>query len=237
MFDFWTGAEDLPVYGFLIRALIVYVYIFILVKILGQRSMVAINPIDFIFGVIIGDVVGEPLSSGDMPLGGPLAAAALIGGLHLGLSYLALKTPRFRRVIEEEPIVIIEKGKILVEELRKAKITLESLLMDLRLNNAPDLSEIDYAVLEANGQISVIKKTKYDSLTPTDMGQAPKSKGYPSVLIEDGHIIEANLKKYGTIQWLDEQVRKQGFRNVKEVYVLTVDETGQIYASGREVKG
>ncbi|UOE92653.1 DUF421 domain-containing protein [Alkalihalobacillus sp. LMS39] len=237
MFDFWTGAEDLPVYGFLIRALIVYVYIFILVKILGQRSMVAINPIDFIFGVIIGDVVGEPLSSGDMPLGGPLAAAALIGGLHLGLSYLALKTPRFRRVIEEEPIIIIEKGKILVEELRKAKITLESLLMDLRLKDAADLAEIDFAVLEANGQISVIKKTKYDSVSPADMGQNPKSKGYPSVLIEDGHIIEANLKKYGTIQWLDEQVRKHGFRNVREVFVLTVDETGNTYASGREVKG
>ncbi|WP_078554219.1 DUF421 domain-containing protein [Bacillus alkalicellulosilyticus] len=234
MFDFWTGAEDLPVYGFLIRAFIVYIYIFILIKLLGQRSMVAINPIDFIFGVIIGDIVGEPLSGGDMPLGGPLAAATLIGGLHLGLSYVALKTPRFRRVIEEEPIIIIEKGQILTKQLRKAMITVESLLMDLRLKDAGDLTEVDYAILEPNGQISVIKKSKYDPLTPDDMMKDPPSKGYPSVLILDGRIIRANVERFGTLQWLDEQIREKGFRNYTDVFLLTCDENGQIYASGKE---
>ncbi len=196
--------------------------------------MVAINPIDFIFGVIIGDIVGEPLSGGDMPLGGPLAAATLIGGLHLGLSYVALKTPRFRRVIEEEPIIIIEKGQILTKQLRKAMITVESLLMDLRLKDAGDLTEVDYAILEPNGQISVIKKSKYDPLTPDDMMKDPPSKGYPSVLILDGRIIRANVERFGTLQWLDEQIREKGFRNYTDVFLLTCDENGQIYASGKE---
>ncbi|MBU8907424.1 YetF domain-containing protein [Desertibacillus haloalkaliphilus] len=231
MFDFWTGAEDLPVYGFLLRAAIVYVYVFVMVKILGQRSMGTISPLDFIFGVIIGDIIGEPLSSGDIPLGGPFAAAALIAGLHLGLTLVALRTPRFRRIIEDEPLVLIKHGKIDHKELKKAKVTMESLLMDMRLRGASDLTEVDYAVLEGNGQISVIKKSENQSLTPKDMLQTPPPKGYPTVLIQDGRIIHANLKQVGTINWLKEQLRKRGIRNHTEVFLLTMDEGGQIYFS------
>lgn len=231
MFDFWTGAENLPIYGFLIRAFIVYVYIFLIIKILGQRSMVAINPLDFLFAVIIGDVVGEPLSSGDMPLAGPLSAAALISGLHLFLSYIALKLPRFRRVIEDEPIIIIEKGQILHHEMTKAKMTVESLMMDLRLQSAIDLSEIDYAILEANGQISVIKKSQYQSLTPNDMLKQTAPKGYPTVLIQDGQIIEKNLLKVGTRGWLEEQLQKHGISHHTDCFLMTMDESGQIYVS------
>ncbi|OLO40366.1 DUF421 domain-containing protein [Alkalihalophilus pseudofirmus] len=233
MFEFWTGAPDLPVYGFLIRALIVYVYVFIMVKLLGQRSMNSINPIDFIFGVIIGDIVGEPLSSGDLPLGGPLAAAALIAGLHLALSVLALHTPRFRRVIEDEPIILVRHGKILKKEMKKAKVTIESLLMDLRLLEA-DLKEVDYAILEANGQISVIKQSQYQSVTAQDMSLSTNPKGYPTVLIEDGNIILANVKKVGTVEWLREQVTKHGYGSYKDIFLMTMDEGGQIYISPQE---
>ena len=231
MFEFWTGSETLPVYGFIIRAFIIYIYIFVIIKILGQRSMVAINPIDFLFAVIIGDVVGEPLSSGELPLSGPLSAAAVIAGLHLSLSYIALKTPRFRRVIEDEPIILIEKGKILHKELTKAKITVESLLMDMRLQNASDLSEVDYAVLESNGQISVIKKSQYQSLTPNDMLKQTSPKGYPTVLIQDGRIIEANLKKVGTKGWLEQQLQKHGILHHSDCFLMTMDEGGSIYVS------
>ncbi|SDZ68190.1 Uncharacterized membrane protein YcaP, DUF421 family [Evansella caseinilytica] len=234
MFDFWTGAPDLPVYGFLIRAIIVYGYVFLLIKVLGQRSMTAINPIDFLFGVIIGDVVGEPLANGENPLGGPLAAAALIGGVHLFLSYISLKMPRFRRVLEDEPIMLIEKGHILHEEMAKAKLTVEGLLMDLRFNNAIDLTEVDYAMLESNGQISVIKKSRFDSLTPADMGQFPKSKGYPTVVIMDGHIIDANLKKVGDRAWLQNVLQQNGFNDAKDVFLMTADETKKVYLSGKK---
>ncbi|MBU9721368.1 MULTISPECIES: DUF421 domain-containing protein [Bacillaceae] len=231
MFEFWTGAEELPIYGFLIRAVIVYVYVFLLIKILGQRSMMAVSPIDFLFGVIIGDVVGEPLADGSTELGGPLAAASLIGGLHLFLSYYALKLPRFRRVIEDEPLILVEKGKILHEEMRKAKVTVEALLMDLRIQSAIDLSEVDYAILESNGQISVIKKSKFDALTPTDMGQNPDTKGYPKVVIQDGRIIHANLRKFADLTWLKNTLSNYGYNDAKEVFLMTVDDTEKVFIS------
>ncbi|WP_315617390.1 DUF421 domain-containing protein [Alkalihalobacillus sp. MEB130] len=232
--DVWHGAEDLPIYGFIIRATIIYVYIFMVVKVLGQRSMVSFHPIDFIFAVIIGDVVGEPLSSGDIALGGPLAAASFIAGLHLTLSYLALKNARIRRIVEAEPIIIINKGHILVDEMRKAKVTVESLMMDLRLNQASDLTEIDYAILEPNGQISVIKKSKYDALTPNDIMEDPPEKGYPSVLILEGNINYSNVKKIGlTPSWLQEQAESHGFESTNDIFLLTVDERSKrIFVSG-----
>ncbi len=231
MFEFWTGSESLPVYAFMIRASIIYVYVFIIIKVLGQRSMVALNPIDFLFAVIIGDVVGEPLADGGIELSGPLSAAAVIAGLHLSLSYIALHTPRFRRVIEDEPIIIIEKGQILQKQLRKAKITVESLLMDMRLQSAADLTEVDYAVLESNGQISVIKKSQYQSITPNDMAKQTDPKGYPTVLIQDGKIVKPNLEKVGTRGWLEKELQKRGIKHHSDCFLMTMDESGKIYVS------
>ncbi|WP_078595736.1 DUF421 domain-containing protein [Evansella clarkii] len=234
MLQFWAGSPELPVSGFIIRAVIVYVYIFLILKILGQRSIMSLNPIDFLFAVIIGDVLGETLSDGEIGLSGPFSSAGVVAAFHLSLSYLALKTPRFRRVIEDEPIILIKNGKILHEQLRKAKVTVESLMMDLRTNNAIDLNQVDYAVLESNGQISVLKKSKYDSLTPADMGQDPESKGYPSVIIQDGHIIDANLNKFADRAWLRKTLADNGFSRAADIFLLTVDETGKVYISDKK---
>ncbi|MGJ9381591.1 DUF421 domain-containing protein [Salipaludibacillus neizhouensis] len=229
--DFWLGDEGLPISGFIIRAGIIYIYMFLLVKVLGQRSMTTMNPIDFLFGVIIGDVLGEPLADGEAPLPGPMSAAAFIVGIHLFLSYIALKLPRFRRIIEDEPIVLMEKSKILHKNMSKAKVTVDQLMMDLRLSSAIDLTEIDYAVLESNGQISVIKKTKHEALTPWDSGNEPVDKGYPSVIVLDGRYVDGNIKKKVSRSWVDEQLSLRGYGSVKDVFLMTVDEQKNIYLS------
>jgi uncharacterized membrane protein YcaP (DUF421 family) len=230
--DFWTGAKDLPVWGFLIRALIVYLYIFIVIKVLGQRSIGNINPLDFLFAIIIGDVIGNPLSSGKESLAGPLTAATTIAVLHLVLSFIALKTPRFRRVIEDEPLILVKNGQILKEQLRKTKLTVESLLMDLRLKGTADLNQVDYAVLESNGQISVIRKSDEDPLTPKNLNLPPQPpKGYPKVLILDGKVVHKNVEKVGTVSWLKEKIAELGFNSMDEIFLLTIDEGGQFYYS------
>lgn len=229
--EFWTGAEQLPFYSFIIRAVIVYVYILIIIKVAGQRTLGDIDALDFIFGIVIGDVLGSALSQSELSMTGPLISAGMIALLHVSLSYLSLYTPRFRRIIEDEPIILMKNGVILHDQLRKTKITLESFLMALRLKNASDLSEIDYAILELNGEISIIKKSEYEPVTLHDMNKTVASKGYTSVLIEDGRIIEANVKKVGTLQWLDEQIKKRGYNSAKEIFLMTINEAGTIYVS------
>ncbi|PSL51325.1 uncharacterized membrane protein YcaP (DUF421 family) [Salsuginibacillus halophilus] len=232
--DFWTGAEDLAIWGFVVRAAIIYVYIFLMVKVLGQRSIGTLDPLDFIFGVIIGDVVGEPLSSGDLPLAGPMAAALLIAALHWGLTVSSLHLPKFRRVVEEEPLIVLKHGKIIHTELKKAKMTTDQLLSDLRLQSASDLNEVDYAVLEPNGQLSVIKKTKFEPLTPMDTHLNPAAKGYPSVMIADGHIIQKNIESWGSIDQFFQKLSEKGYESASRIFLCTVNEAGEWYISEKE---
>ncbi|WP_413381327.1 DUF421 domain-containing protein [Alkalihalobacillus sp. 1P02AB] len=236
MFEFWTGAETLPIYGFFIRGVIVYLYIFLLVKVLGQRSMSSIDPLDFIFGVVIGDILGAPLTDGELPLKGPMTAAAVIAFIHFALSLIALKTPKFRRVIEDEPIIIIRHGIILNEQLKKTRITLEQLMMDLRLKNASNLAEVDYAVLEMNGQISVIKKDKYNPITLKDKNKSPKSSGYSTILIQDGKVVEKNANKVGGMNKVRKLIQKKGYANVRDIFVMSMNEKGDVYISPKQKK-
>ncbi|MBB6449201.1 uncharacterized membrane protein YcaP (DUF421 family) [Geomicrobium halophilum] len=231
--DIWTGAEQLPIYGFLVRALVVYVYIFIMVKIIGQRSMANIDPLDFIFGIVIGDILGETVSSGDTDIGGPFAGAAVIAFMHWFLTYVGLKLPLFRRVIENEPFIIIEKGQILDDMLKKCNVTIEQLLMELRQNDASNLNEIDYAVLEPNGQVSVIKKAPYNAATAQDIGLNPQNTGYPSVIIADGQLISKNMKKIMTRQELEKGLKAQGYTSIEDIFLLTVNNAGEWYLSPR----
>ncbi|QQK81926.1 DUF421 domain-containing protein [Salicibibacter cibi] len=233
MTNIWTGAQDLPFYGFIIRAIFVYVYIFLMVKVIGQRSMANIDPLDFIFGVVIGDVIGETVASGDEALTGPFAGAAMIAFLHWLLSYASLKFPRFRRVIEDEPFIIIEKGQILDYMLKRSNITIEQLLMDLRQNDAPDLNEIDYAVLEPNGVISVIKRSPYKSVTPHDLGLSPQNTGYPKVIISDGRVITYNMEKIMTRKELEDGLIDHGYNAIEDVFLMTVNEADEWYVTPR----
>ncbi|KMK76575.1 DUF421 domain-containing protein [Alkalihalobacillus pseudalcaliphilus] len=234
MFEFWVGAEELPIYGFLIRGIIIYLYIFFFVKVLGQRSMSSIDPLDFIFGVVIGDILGAPLTDGDLSMTGPVCSAAVIASLHFALSLIALKTPRFRRVIEEEPIILIQHGKILNKQLKKTRVTIEQLMMDLRLKDASNLNEVDYAILELNGQISVIKKNAFQALTPQDIGKTPSRSGYPSVLIEDGEVVIENVQKMGTVEQIRLLINKYGYEHVEDIFLMIWHENGEVYISPKQ---
>ncbi|SDB91670.1 DUF421 domain-containing protein [Shouchella lonarensis] len=230
MFDFWTGTEDLPIYGFLIRAMIIYSYIFFIVRVLGQRTMSSIDALDFIFGVVIGDILGETLTEGNSSLTGPMVAAAVVASLHLLLSYSSLKSRRLRRFFENEPIILMRDGEILPDQLRKTKITLDSFMMDLRLNNVSDLNTVDYAILEMNGLISIIKKSADTPVSRADINVPSPKTGYPTVVIEDGVIIEQNLHKVGDMQWLKAELQARGLHTT-QVFIMTVDENKTIYIS------
>ncbi|AXF55021.1 DUF421 domain-containing protein [Salicibibacter kimchii] len=231
--DIWMGSNDLPFYGFIVRAIFVYLYIFLMVKVIGQRSMANIDPLDFIFGVIIGDVIGETVSSGDEELTGPVAGAAVIAFLHWLFSFASLKLPRFRRLVEDEPFIIIEKGQILDHVLTRTGMTIEQLLMELRQHDASDLNEIDYAVLEPNGNISVIKRSPFNAATAYDVGLSPQNRGYPKVIISDGKVVPENMEKIMTHAELEKGIMDHGYNAVEDIFLMTVNEVDEWYISPR----
>ncbi|MBM7632695.1 DUF421 domain-containing protein [Geomicrobium sediminis] len=233
--ELWEGSSSLPLYGFAVRALIVYVYIFTMIKLLGQRSMATVDPLDFIFGVVIGDILGEPLATGDSELGGPFLAAATIGALHWSLSYIALKLPKkSRRFLEDEPYILASNGVFHEKILRKANMTIEQVLMELRQASSSDLNEIDTVVLEQNGKVSVIKKARFDQLTPDDMNISTNDKGYASVIISDGTLKKKNLPEHLSEEKFYKQLKKRGYDSADNIFLLTINRNNEWYISPKE---
>lgn len=228
----WSGSEDFPLYGYIIRAVMAYIILLILMKVLGQRSLSSLQPTDFLYAIVIGDIIGEPLSSGESEFTGPLSAALTLSAIHFTLSYLTLKGSKFRRITDDEPLFLVRDGRILREELKKTKVTLDMLLMEMRLRDVPNIADVDTAILEANGEISIIPKEEKQPVTKEDMDLPAPRIGYPTVIIEDGNLLIDNLKKHDLDrEWLQKQLEDRGISDPQDIMLATVTKSGEFYCS------
>jgi uncharacterized membrane protein YcaP (DUF421 family) len=230
--NFWQGDPDLSIMGFVVRALVAYLFLFGLIKFLGQRTMSNLQAQDFLFAIVIGDVIGEPLVNGDAELAGPAAVAVTLTLIHYVVSYFALKSARFRRLVDEEPIIIVTRGQIIRSSMKSAKVTLDMLLMACRMNNISRLSEVEVAVLEPNGEISILTKANSNPITPADLNMNVTPVTMPSVLIEDGNIVQINLRRNDlSEEWLLNRLNDQGVSSSKDVFVALLESDGSLYIS------
>ncbi|MEW9669145.1 YetF domain-containing protein [Ammoniphilus sp. 3BR4] len=233
--DFWQGDAHLTILSFVIRATVAYLFLFSIIKFLGQRTMSTLQAQDFLFAIVIGDVIGEPLVNGEVSLAGPLAVALTLTGIHYFTTLMALKSSKFRRFVDEEPRLLVSRGKILRNMMRRSKVTLDMLLMSARMNNVTRLSDVELAILEPNGEISIITKGQANPVTPKDLELPVSEVRMPSVLIEDGNVIYKNLKNHKlTEEWLLEQLQQQGINSPKEVFLALLEADGALYVSKQE---
>ncbi|WP_209811789.1 YetF domain-containing protein [Ammoniphilus resinae] len=232
--DFWQGDVNLTVWGFIVRAVVAYAFLFGIIKFLGQRTLSNLQAQDFLFAIVIGDVIGEPLVTGETNLTGPFAVALTLTGIHYLITTLALRSLKLRRFFDEEPIILISKGKILKNMMKKSKVTLDMLLMAARLNNISKLSDVEVAILEPNGEISMLTKAKANPITLDDLNKniAPSEVKMPTVLIEDGHVQEGNLMRNQlTEDWLNNQLKENGIDDASNVFLALLESDGNLYIS------
>lgn len=226
MFEFWQGDGHLTIANFVVRALVAYIFLFGIIKFIGQRTMSNLQSTDFLFAIVIGDVIGEPLVNGEVSLTGPFTVALTLTGIHYLITFLSLKSAKIRRFVDEKPMVLVSKGKILRNMLKKTKVTLDMLLMSMRMNNVSRMSDVQLAVLEPNGDISIITKEQGDH------SSSSAEVTMPSVLIEDGNVIQSNLKNHSlTEEWLRDQLRAQGIDHPKEVFLALLESGNHLYIS------
>ena len=235
--DFWQGDVNLTVWGFVVRAIVAYAFLFGIIKFLGQRTLSNLQAQDFLFAIVIGDVIGEPLVTGETNLTGPFAVALTLTGIHYLITIIALRSLKLRRFFDEEPIILISKGKILKKMMKKSKVTLDMLLMATRLNNISKLSDVEVAILEPNGEISMLTKAEANPVTLGDLdgGTARAGVKMPTVLIEDGHIQEENLKRNQlTKDWLKNKLQENGIDKTSDVFLALLESDGNLYLSKQE---
>lgn len=214
----------------LVRAIIGFFSLLIFARILGKEQISQLTFFDYILGITIGSIASEltvDLSSRAWPHWVGLITWAALAYL---MEIISLKWRYAAKYIEGEPAIVIMNGKIMENVLRKMKIRISDIMVLLRNKDVFDLNEVDYAILEPNGQISVLKKPEHLPLTPKDMNITVTPTGISTELIYDGKIIEENLKQMNKdTKWLMKELKKHGIKDVSEAFLVTLNDAGSLY--------
>jgi uncharacterized membrane protein YcaP (DUF421 family) len=141
-----------------LRAVVIFAFVFVLMRVVGRRELAGLEPFDVILLVVIGDSVQQALTQDDYSVTGALIVVGTIAGLSVLVGWLGFRVPRLRRVLEGEPIVLVEDGNPIMRNLKHERIALEELLEEARTSQIETLDDVKWAVLETSGNISFIKK-------------------------------------------------------------------------------
>lgn len=201
-----------------IRTIILYTLIVTLMRLMGKRQIGQLQPSELVVSLIIADLaaipmgnVGIPLLTGIVPILTLFVSEALI-------SFLSLKSQFARKILSGKPSIVVVKGKIIEKELRKQRFNIDDLIEQLRIKNVSNIEDVEYAILETGGQLSVILKTSKMPIIREDLSINAQYEGLPITLIIDGYLNQNNLSVAGLNEnWLKEELKKNNINSVKNV--------------------
>ena len=219
-----------------IRTIILYLVLIAGMRLLGKRQIGQLEPSEFVLAMLIADLASIPMQDSGIPLLSGLVPIVTILSLELTLSGLTMASVRFRRLLCGKPVILIENGRIVQENLRRTRISLDELTAKLRLKDVLDVSTVQYAILETDGSLSVFPFPKDMPATAKDAGIQAKKQYLPVTIVEDGFFSRENLKRAGKDEaWL-RSVLSRNNSTLSETFLLTVDRTGKVNWVGKEEK-
>ena len=219
----------------LVRTIILYLLIIAGIRLMGKRQVGELEPSELVLSLIIADLAAVPMQDFGIPLLTGIIPILTLLSLTMILSVLTMKSVRFRTLMCGRPSVIIRKGKIDQGEMRRNRLTVDELLEELRAQGYPGPAGVEYAILETNGQLSVPPWTREQPPTQKQLGIVSEETGLPLVLISDGRLLPQNLSARGyDEEWLKKQLKRQGVSRPEQIFLMTVDELGDVYAAPKE---
>ena len=209
----------------ILRSAIIYIVLMLGLRLMGKRQMGELELNELVIAMLLSDMASTPLQDPDLPLGYGLSAVFTVLILCFLLSWITLKSFRFRKLFCGEPTLIIREGKLQQSAMRRNRFTIDELIGELRVQGITDLTTVEYAILETSGQLSVLQRTEEKPLTPKQLGlQAKEGDELPILLINDGILLHRNLVKAGLDEkWLKKTLSQHGANSVRQVFYLSVD--------------
>lgn len=218
------------------RSIFLYIIVLIVMRLMGKREIGQLQPFELAISIMIADLATIPMADTGIPIGNGIIPILGLLVMHLLISLINLKSIKLREIICGKPRILIYRGKIQEEALIKERFTINELQERIRSQNIVNLGDVEYAILETSGQITVIEKPNKRQATPEDFGIMPEYEGIPYDLIVDGKIMKKNLKAIGkSYNWLKEEINKFGF-NPEDALVATIDGKNQIFCQKKENK-
>lgn len=213
----------------LIRSVILYLLLIIVIRFMGKRQLGEMEPSEFVVTMLIADLASVPMQDLGIPLLSGVIPILTVLSIELILSVLSYHSVTVRKLFCGKPVILMENGRIIQENLKKTRLTPDELTEHLREKDIVDLTTVQYAILETNGQISALLYAKHQPLTPKDAKIKVSDWALPVTIISSGQVLKENLRLSGHDDvWLDQLLRNHGC-TANQVYLLTADSSGKIY--------
>ena len=189
------------------RSILIYIFVLIVMRLMGKREIGQLQPFELAIAIMIADLASIPMTDSGIPITNGIISILGLLLMHLVISFLNVKSIKAREIICGKPTILIYRGKIDEKALKKERFTINELEERLRGNNIFNLGDVEYAILETSGQVTVIQKPEKRNTIPEDFNIIPDYEGIPYDLVVDGKIMEKNLQAIGkNYQWLKKEL-------------------------------
>ncbi len=220
-----------------LRTIIVLIILFFIAKMVGKKQISQLNLFDYIVGITIGSIAADISLDLEKDLMAGLVSLFLYGIIAYLISLLTMKSIKARRFFTGVPTVLVENSKIIESGLKKTKIDINELLAEARIAGYFDLDEIEYAIMEVNGNISFLPKDREKPITKKDVNLKSVDTGLTANVIIDGKYMKNNMKAIGkNKKWLDHELKILGYDNYDNILLATVDINYKILVYRKDVK-
>ncbi|MFD1335758.1 DUF421 domain-containing protein [Oceanobacillus iheyensis] len=214
----------------LIRSIAAFLLLFLMTRIMGKKQISQLTFFDYCVGITIGSIAATMSVDQNVKALNGLMSLLIWGLFPIVLAYLGMKSNLFSRITDGKATIVVKKGKVLENNMRKNLMNSNELMLLLREKGIFEVNDVEMAVLETNGQLSVLPKTDKKPITVKDIGISLESEHGPSILIMDGKVMYKSLKKLGySYEWLVGEINKQGANNVEEVFLAQINSKGDLY--------
>lgn len=216
------------------RAIVLYILVLVVMRLMGKREIGQMQPFELAISIMIADLAATPMTETGVPITNGIMPILGLLVMHLIISMINIKSTKAREIVCGKPTILIYRGRIDQKALKKERFTINELEERLRDNNIFNIGDVEYAILETSGQVTVIPKPNKRATTPEDFNIEPEYEGIPYDLVVDGKVMYKNLEKIGkNYVWLQKQTEKFGIKP-EEALIVTIDGDNQFFCQPLE---
>lgn len=219
-----------------LRTIIVYAVLIIAMRLMGKRQMGELEVSDLVTTLMVSEIAVTPIENTDIPVSYAVIPIITLLAIEVISSVVLIKVPALKSILSARPAILIRSGKIDQKELQKNRISLEELMCELRSAGCTNPTEVEYAILEKSGKLTVISKAQFSPPTAEMLGMMPQESGMLHLLVIDGKVCPNNLENSGKSRaWLDKKIIELG-KPIESIYLLAVDDSNHLLYIRKDTK-